>query len=149
MLFGILYLVFVLFFFFKQKTAYEMRISDWSSDVCSSDLTVGLRYEGNNVVDAAPIKIISKHENAGGPTWLIKRLDRLGNAGSWIARADTVPYAQLRQADTAPLRRVRHTLSGISREPVVTLFIHDLSSSERLVGKECVSTGSSRWSRYT
>src|SRR3546814_6194587 len=30
--------VFLLFFFFKQKTAYEMRISDWSSDVCSSDL---------------------------------------------------------------------------------------------------------------
>src|SRR3546814_2274950 len=30
--------MFVLFFFFKQKTAYEMRISDWSSDVCSSDL---------------------------------------------------------------------------------------------------------------
>src|SRR3546814_10271107 len=32
----------MLFFFFKQKTAYEMRISDWSSDVCSSDL---LSYE--------------------------------------------------------------------------------------------------------
>src|SRR3546814_2370291 len=31
-------LVSVFFFFFKQKTAYEMRISDWSSDVCSSDL---------------------------------------------------------------------------------------------------------------
>src|SRR3546814_4598297 len=30
----------VFFFFFKQKTAYEMRISDWSSDVCSSDLAV-------------------------------------------------------------------------------------------------------------
>src|SRR3546814_6389111 len=29
----------MIFFFFKQKTAYEMRISDWSSDVCSSDLT--------------------------------------------------------------------------------------------------------------
>src|SRR3546814_2060004 len=29
------------FFFFKQKTAYEMRISDWSSDVCSSDLRIG------------------------------------------------------------------------------------------------------------
>src|SRR3546814_10184208 len=28
------------FFFFKQKTAYEMRISDWSSDVCSSDLDI-------------------------------------------------------------------------------------------------------------
>src|SRR3546814_9883246 len=35
----------VLFFFFKQKTAYEMRISDWSSDVCSSDLHTG-RVQG-------------------------------------------------------------------------------------------------------
>src|SRR3546814_3292954 len=33
--------MFCFFLFFKQKTAYEMRISDWSSDVCSSDLTVG------------------------------------------------------------------------------------------------------------
>src|SRR3546814_5734949 len=32
------------FFFFKQKTAYEMRISDWSSDVCSSDLWTGPDY---------------------------------------------------------------------------------------------------------
>src|SRR3546814_10882512 len=32
--------MFFVFFFFKQKTAYEMRISDWSSDVCSSDLIV-------------------------------------------------------------------------------------------------------------
>src|SRR3546814_9703498 len=31
----------VVFFFLKQKTAYEMRISDWSSDVCSSDLELG------------------------------------------------------------------------------------------------------------
>src|SRR3546814_10840033 len=35
----LLYVLF--FFFFKQKTAYEMRISDWSSDVCSSDLAAG------------------------------------------------------------------------------------------------------------
>src|SRR3546814_7859869 len=37
-----------LFFFFKQKTAYEMRISDWSSDVCSSDLfaQIGLAAAG-------------------------------------------------------------------------------------------------------
>src|SRR3546814_8447028 len=32
--------LFLYFFFFKQKTAYEMRISDWSSDVCSSDLSL-------------------------------------------------------------------------------------------------------------
>src|SRR3546814_10550273 len=36
-------------FFFKQKTAYEMRISDWSSDVCSSDLLHGV---GISVVNA-------------------------------------------------------------------------------------------------
>src|SRR3546814_6231200 len=38
----LLFLFFVLFFFFKHKTAYEMCISDWSSDVCSSDLPKGL-----------------------------------------------------------------------------------------------------------
>src|SRR3546814_4214641 len=34
----VLFVSYMFFFFFKQKTAYEMRISDWSSDVCSSDL---------------------------------------------------------------------------------------------------------------
>src|SRR3546814_8991732 len=44
----VIYLEYVLFFFFfKQKTAYEMRISDWSSDVCSSDLPVGIRRRGD------------------------------------------------------------------------------------------------------
>src|SRR3546814_1204797 len=37
------------FFFFKQKTAYEMRISDWSSDVCSSDL----RLVGQDILPGA------------------------------------------------------------------------------------------------
>src|SRR3546814_15694272 len=32
------------YFFFKQKTAYKMRISDWSSDVCASDLWAGIGY---------------------------------------------------------------------------------------------------------
>src|SRR3546814_5838284 len=41
---------FCLFFFFKQKTAYEMRISDWSSDVCSSDLSFEKRL-GTTEVD--------------------------------------------------------------------------------------------------
>src|SRR3546814_1710098 len=36
------------FFFFKQKTAYEMRISDWSSDVCSSDLSTFHRRHGRD-----------------------------------------------------------------------------------------------------
>src|SRR3546814_10254586 len=53
----------VLLFFFKQKTAYEMRISDWSSDVCSSDLdkTANLRTEK----DGAPTKLTAAE--AGKP----------------------------------------------------------------------------------
>src|SRR3546814_1671281 len=39
--YSFLMLLYGVFFFFKQKTAYEMRISDWSSDVCSSDLNRG------------------------------------------------------------------------------------------------------------
>src|SRR3546814_15279324 len=43
------------FFFFKQKTAYEMRISDWSSDVCSSDLW------GNPITDKAAFELIRSY----------------------------------------------------------------------------------------
>src|SRR3546814_10455827 len=39
----------MLFFFCKQKTAYELRISDWSSDVCSSDLIIEAVYENMDV----------------------------------------------------------------------------------------------------
>src|SRR3546814_6991740 len=41
---------FCFFFFFKQKTAYEMRISDWSSDVCSSDLPIASRFVPGDVL---------------------------------------------------------------------------------------------------
>src|SRR3546814_9650994 len=41
------------FFFFKQKTAYEMRISDWSSDVCSSDLPARLTWVEHATHDLA------------------------------------------------------------------------------------------------
>src|SRR3546814_17404375 len=43
------------FFFFKQKTAYEMRISDWSSDVCSSDLLAAQQRIGCGLVDLAAL----------------------------------------------------------------------------------------------
>src|SRR3546814_6527862 len=49
----LLYVSTDVFFFFKQKTAYEMRISDWSSDVCSSDLPWVLQK----------MVLISKQEN--------------------------------------------------------------------------------------
>src|SRR3546814_10183677 len=45
------------FFFFKQKTAYEMRISDWSSDVCSSDLG-STRPDFTNYIETAPVSAL-------------------------------------------------------------------------------------------
>src|SRR3546814_1671662 len=45
-------LLLMIFFFFKQKTAYEMRISDWSSDVCSSDLLRAGRPQPPAAADA-------------------------------------------------------------------------------------------------
>src|SRR3546814_17932122 len=47
-----------LFFFFKQKTAYEMRISDWSSDVCSSDLLPCAILELGDDADAIEASLI-------------------------------------------------------------------------------------------
>src|SRR3546814_17321809 len=56
-------------FFFKQKTAYEMRISDWSSDVCSSDLAPWLTIlvVGHIVV---PL-MLSVERVSPWPTWLV------------------------------------------------------------------------------
>src|SRR3546814_16473964 len=65
------------FFFFKQKTAYEMRISDWSSDVCSSDLKTvglialpgamtGLILAGVDPVDAVLVQVVVMYLILGG-----------------------------------------------------------------------------------
>src|SRR3546814_6638785 len=48
---------FVVFFFFKQKTAYELRISDWSSDVCSSDLALLAPRRRIQAVDGLSLEV--------------------------------------------------------------------------------------------
>src|SRR3546814_3792766 len=50
----------VLFFFVKQKTAYEVRISDWSSDVCSSDLFGEDRGVGDEQIVADQLHLVAK-----------------------------------------------------------------------------------------
>src|SRR3546814_3472610 len=61
-------LVFVIFFFFKQKTAYEMRISDWSSDVCSSDLgtpIIGVPVPTENGCSPHTCTVVPRHSSTG------------------------------------------------------------------------------------
>src|SRR3546814_10176969 len=106
------------FLFFKQKTAYEMRISDWSSDVCSSDLLAD-HFAG-----------LCEGDIPGGPHVMeITRLclpQRLGRDGRRAVRNRLISAM------------VDHALqSGVS-----------VRSEERRVGKECVSTCRSRWSPY-
>src|SRR3546814_5200272 len=61
--------IFIHFFFFKQKTAYEMRISDWSSDVCSSDLQHVLHLLGDVAQQQGDSSFFGKatvHDTSGG-----------------------------------------------------------------------------------
>src|SRR3546814_10474959 len=113
-----------MFFFFKQKTAYEMRISDWSSDVCSSDLGRGLG-EGE-AARFLPLST-SASEQARKPAYLSLEGER-----AW---APAKPLSYLR----------RHALCLRRRNSVTGLKAR---SEERRVGKECVSTCRSRWSPY-
>src|SRR3546814_8853657 len=64
-----------LFFFFKQKTAYEMRISDWSSDVCSSDLEYGIRIENLVLVEKRELSG-AEREMMGFETLTFAPIDR-------------------------------------------------------------------------
>src|SRR3546814_11330051 len=100
-----------------------MRISDWSSDVCSSDLTPpcgfiarSFRLEDNQVAGLAGVRAAERVEG--------RETDRLGLAG-----------LQDREIGKGDADRVRQ-------------FGERHRSEERRVGKECVSTGRSRWSPY-
>src|SRR3546814_12600906 len=103
-------------FFFKQKTAYEMRISDWSSDVCSSDL--------------AARKALRRQI----ATALRADFERL-----YAANRDTGAYSP----DAAPAGR--RALKNSALAYLAALAEAD-RSEERRVGKECDSTCRSRWS---
>src|SRR3546814_19727912 len=114
-------------FFFKQETAYEMRISDWSSDVCSSDLPIGGTLKpllgvdhvaGGKAVLAAPV-LPQRHQFRRGPHRALGLVE--------LILAVAVPVAEHRQVHRAATR---------------------LHSEERRVGIECVSSCRYLWSPY-
>src|SRR3546814_7553587 len=108
-----------LLFFFKQKTAYEMRISDWSSDVCSSDLKLACHLCLAPEIPARQAVLFSHRINA---------VDR------------PIP---------APKKLSERIIDNVEPRAVLTLgselnLRH--RSQERRVGNECVSTCRCRWS---
>src|SRR3546814_12280841 len=120
------------FVFCKQKTAYEMRISDWSSDVCSSDLSSqGLR--------CAARSILHRIEPDGGCACIFKR--HPGSACSGTV-APQCQYSPERHGSAAVARRETYF-----SHPFQTLARTQRSDARR-VGKECDSPCSSRWSAY-
>src|SRR3546814_1999086 len=73
------------FFFFKQKTAYEMRISDWSSDVCSSDLrSMRLPIRNRALQTIAQLSAISSTISAAA-VLCRSRVDRMGRSSMVVS----------------------------------------------------------------
>src|SRR3546814_16752733 len=77
------------FFFFKQKTAYEMRISDWSSDVCSSDLDEKQMPDLSRILSAKQPLTLSGTP-AGCLPWLLADLARAADKRAIFIAADEV-----------------------------------------------------------
>src|SRR3546814_14744304 len=120
------------FFFFKQKTAYEMRISDWSSDVCSSDLGPRRQPAWKAKADAAELPEIM----VGGEN------QRVGLGTNGQRHAET-PADMLHDP-----RRASEAFGAVDHLRMPTRAAIEARSEERRVGKECVSTCRSRWAPY-
>src|SRR3546814_4222368 len=117
----------MLFFFFKQKTAYEMRISDWSSDVCSSDLFIEKYIEQPRHIE---IQVLG---------------DKHGNVIFLHERECSIQRRHQKVIEEAPSPFLDAKTRKAMGEQAVALAKR---SEERRVGKECVSTCRSRWSPY-
>src|SRR3546814_11636175 len=126
-------------FFVKQKTAYEMRISDWSSDVCSSDLGV------------SPDDCFLAQRGLGT---LATRLERQTASAMKIVEGLST-HPSIERVLFPPLpddpghalwRRDFTGASGVFSVVLEPNSDAALRSAERRVGKECVSTCRSRWS---
>src|SRR3546814_1601807 len=123
------------FFFFKQKTAYEMRISDWSSDVCSSDL------KADNTLAAGNAGLITGGFSATGFGGTVS-LDNSGtihNGLTLAGKGDTELKSTggVRSGDVvaASVQSVKSTVSGNTTTDVyssgdVTAAVADVASAD-------------------
>src|SRR3546814_14343431 len=115
--------------FFKQRTAYEMRISDWSSDVCSSDLESPHAY-------LSRLRMGLAAQLLRNPSTLIATVaDKVGFG------SDVAFYRAFRRHFGQSPGAFRLAQSGVPG-------LHGARSEVCRVGIECVSTCRSRWSPY-
>src|SRR3546814_12577091 len=130
----LIYVLYLCIFFFKQKTAYEMRISDWSSDVCSSiaggncpvlPVTTGLAE-----IDEAWFSVSPVIANSSIPASEIAALTQCQVCSCFSQNARAFRFLRGCRCFAAPPSR-----------PASRLW----RSDERRVGKGCVRTCRSRW----
>src|SRR3546814_13822250 len=110
------------FFFFKQKTAYEMRISDWSSDVCSSDLS-GMDMGDMSMRDFSNAPEVAK--NPGVQTISPMPMDRTGEPPTGLK---DVGHRVLTYRDLVALER-----NPDVRSPSRSIDIHLTGNMERFM----------------
>src|SRR3546814_2718845 len=121
-------------FFFKQKTAYEMRISDWSSDVCSSDLDLSPARSGTAVVAVCGIAAaMFLSRGADWPEGLI--VPGLILLGTVVVAIFVYRFASSHASEIGEARF----------NTVATSKHQDSRTEERRVGKGCVSKCRSWW----
>src|SRR3546814_2555225 len=105
----------VLFFFFKQKTAYEMRISDWSSDVCSSDLSAAPRAATPRLIPA-PSRSSATGSRASPKA---RRAVTSRGASASTSRAGGAAHGLVGKADRGTQRGAHHVaklhVEGVAR----------------------------------
>src|SRR3546814_18044328 len=128
-------------FYFKQKTAYEMRISDWISDLCSSDLVVASARV--DLVELDQLATAAAHQHQQGDKQHGQRLE---------SDASHHHLVLLQAGCTRPLLSALQVLLSCPEERDDTTHQgnhgRNRRSEERRLGKECASTCRSRRSPY-
>src|SRR3546814_3160702 len=116
------------FFFFKQKTAYEMRISDWSSDVCSSYLN----SDRLSVYRVLGYDAVSANQEDGSPRF------EEGERVIYVPEGSRIPEAMLREhgfwGHHAQFEREMGLLSGANGDVVKPLTLRGQMSTARKGG---------------
>src|SRR3546814_12188728 len=124
------------FFFFKQKTSYEMRISDWSSDVCSSDLGLVDEIGGLKQAELAAAKLAGLKPDE-------YRVEEMSPKRDFAMQLLSRFSSQTRYAWVPST--ARNWLQTIATKTDIEPWLSS-RTAERRVGTECVSTCSTRWS---